>query len=83
MVRMDGEYEDMVVKGGDVKAVGGIDKGWWEMEDGRRGGDSSTELHCTTVGIGGGDRLWFRSAAGKRPSGLGQTQPVALFEPSQ
>lgn len=52
----------------------------------RRGGDSNTELHCTTVGVGGGgggDRLWFRSAAGKTPAGLGQTQPVALFEPSQ
>lgn len=49
----------------------------------RRGGDSDTELHCITVGVGGGDRLWFRSAAGRMSAGLGQTQPVALFEPSQ
>lgn len=49
----------------------------------RRGGASSTELHCTTVGVGGGDRLWFRSAAGRTLAGLGQTQPVALFKPSQ
>ncbi len=30
-----------------------------------------------------GDRLWFRSAAGKMPAGLGQTQSVALYQPSQ
>lgn len=66
-----------------VKVVGGIDEGWCEMEDGRTGGDSGAEMHCTTVGVGGGDRLCFRSAAGKMPTGSGQTQPVALFEPSQ
>ncbi len=53
------------------------------MEDGRTGGDSGAEMRCTTAGAGGGDRLRFRSAAGKMPTGLGQTQPVALFEPSQ
>lgn len=53
------------------------------MKDGRRGGDSATELYCTTVGVGGGDRLQFRSAAGRTPAGYGQTQPVALFEPNQ
>lgn len=47
------------------------------MEEARRGGDSGTELHCTTVGVGGGDRLWFRSAAGRMPAGLDQTQPCS------
>lgn len=49
----------------------------------RRAGDSSTELHCTTVGAAGGDRLWFRPAAGRMPAGFGQTQPVVIPEPSQ
>lgn len=35
-----------------------------------------TGLHCTTVSAGGGDRLWFRSTAGRMPA-------AALFEPSQ
>lgn len=39
-----------------------------EMECSGWGDGSSTELYCTTVGVGGGDRLRFRSAAGKTPA---------------
>lgn len=49
----------------------------------RRGDDSGSELLCTRVAAGGDDRLWFRSATGMMLAGLGQAQPVVLFEPRQ